>query len=61
VNLDDLPDVATAEEVAEVLRCSPWKVYDLAKNGQLPCIPLGRLKRFPKGGVVRLATGEPQP
>ncbi len=35
----------TAEETAEVLKCSIRMVHTLSK-GPLPCLKVGRLKRF---------------
>ena len=35
-----------AEEVAEMLGCSKWLVYDLAQRGELPSVRIGRSVRF---------------
>lgn len=43
--LADYPDVGRVEEVAAVLRCSKWCVYDLINTGGLKSIRLGRAIR----------------
>lgn len=43
--LADYPDVGRVEEVAAVLRCSKWCVYDLINTGALKSIRLGRAIR----------------
>lgn len=43
--LVDYPDVGRVEEVAAVLRCSKWCVYDLINTGALKSIRLGRAIR----------------
>lgn len=43
--LADYPDVGRVEEVAAVLRCSRWCVYDLINTGALKSIRLGRAIR----------------
>lgn len=40
------PDVGRVEEVAAVLRCSTWCVYDLINTGALKSIRLGRAIRI---------------
>lgn len=44
----------TAEEVAEVLRCTPRSVRNYARQGTLPCIRIGRLVRFRRADVEAL-------
>lgn len=53
VRLEDLPDVMTAADVAEVLQCSDKHVYDLGVKGVIPRIKVGRLVRFPKRGFLK--------
>jgi len=36
----------TAEEVSEILRLSTWQVYELARQGAIPHVRIGRLVRF---------------
>jgi excisionase family DNA binding protein len=43
--LADYPDVGRVEEVAAVLRCSKWCVYDMINTGALKSIRLGRAIR----------------
>lgn len=45
MTLSDYPEVGRVEEVAEVLRCSKWCVYDLINTGVLKSIRLGRAIR----------------
>ena len=45
LTLVEFPDVGRVEEVAEVLRCSKWCVYDLINTGALKSIRLGRAIR----------------
>lgn len=42
IALSEFPDVGRVEEVAAVLRCSKWCVYDLIAAGTLKSIRLGR-------------------
>jgi len=46
LTLADYPDVGRVEEVAAVLRCSKWCVYDLINAGDLKAIRLGRAIRI---------------
>jgi excisionase family DNA binding protein len=45
MTLSDYPEVGRVEEVAAVLRCSKWCVYDLINAGVLKSIRLGRAIR----------------
>jgi excisionase family DNA binding protein len=45
MTLSEFPDVGRVEEVASVLRCSKWCVYDMIDVGQLKSIRLGRAIR----------------
>jgi excisionase family DNA binding protein len=45
MGLAEFPDVGRVEEVASVLRCSKWCVYDLINTGALKSIRLGRAIR----------------
>lgn len=45
LTLATYPDVGRVEEVAAVLRCSKWCVYDLISTGALKSIRLGRAIR----------------
>ena len=46
MGLMDFPEVGRVEEVAAVLRCSKWCVYDLIHRGSLKAIRLGRSIRI---------------
>jgi excisionase family DNA binding protein len=41
-----LGQLLTAEQLAEHLQISTAQVYRLARSGAIPCVPLGRYKRF---------------
>ena len=45
MTLEEFPEVGRVEEVAAVLRCSKWCVYDMINVGQLKSIRLGRAIR----------------
>ncbi|MDI6814290.1 MAG: helix-turn-helix domain-containing protein [Desulfitobacteriaceae bacterium] len=47
-DLEDFPETLVASEVAGILRIPVFRVYELARKGDLPCIKLGRQVRFPK-------------
>lgn len=51
MSLADYPDVGRVEEVAAVLRCSKWCVYDLINSGALKSIRLGRAIRVTRHGL----------
>jgi excisionase family DNA binding protein len=46
--IDDLPDLATVPEVAEVFRVSRQAVYAAVKRGKLPHLKLGNKILIPK-------------
>lgn len=48
-DIRDLPPTIDADVMAELLGCSRWTVYDLARRGELPVAPLkmGRRLRWP--------------
>ena len=43
---NELPDVLTANEVAQYLRLSAATVYRLAQAGAIPSVRIGRVWRF---------------
>ena len=45
MTLAEFPDVGRVEEVATILRCSKWCVYDMIEVGDLKSIRLGRAIR----------------
>ena len=47
----------TVEEAAQRLGLSRWSAYNLAKNGELPTIKLGRRVLVPKAALDRLLAG----
>jgi excisionase family DNA binding protein len=48
VRLDDLPELLTPEESANVLRVSRNSMYELLKTGTIPSLKYGRLIRIRK-------------
>ena len=42
---EDDPMILTAEEVAEILRTSKWKAYQLMDESDFPLVRIGKLKR----------------
>lgn len=38
----EVPELLTAPEVAQLLRCSKYRVYELVKTKKLPSINLGQ-------------------
>jgi excisionase family DNA binding protein len=42
------PHLLTAKEAAEILRCSPGKVYELAKTKGFPAMRIGKSIRIIK-------------
>ncbi len=53
------PPLLTAEELAAALRVSRSWVYEAARNGTIPCLRVGALKRFDLAEVKGALRGEP--
>jgi excisionase family DNA binding protein len=47
-------DYMTVAEVAEQLRISRWKVYELIRSRELASFLLGRCRRIPASAVAEL-------
>ncbi|MEI6533129.1 MAG: helix-turn-helix domain-containing protein [Candidatus Roizmanbacteria bacterium] len=56
VSLDDLPDLLTIREVAQLLRVSPLTIKRWGKKGKLPAIRINSRgdRRYKKEVVTRL-------
>jgi len=56
VTLDDLPDLLTIREVADLLRISPLTIKRWGKKGKLPAIRINTRgdRRYRKEVVLRL-------
>ena len=56
VTLDDLPDLLTIREVADLLRISPLTIKRWGKKGKLPAIRINSRgdRRYRKEVVLRL-------
>lgn len=50
----DLPDLATVDEVREVLPIGRDAVYAAVRSGELPSIRIGRRVLVPRAGLERL-------
>jgi excisionase family DNA binding protein len=55
--LTDYPDVGRVGEVATVLQCSKWCVYDLINTGALKSIRLGRAIRVTRRALEEFLVG----
>ena len=62
VNLDNLPDLLTVREVAELLRVSPLTIKRWGKRGKLPAIRINSRgdRRYKKDAVLWLLGMTPQ-
>ena len=58
VRADDEPQVLTVPEVAEVLRISRNRAYDLVREGRLRSVRVGRRVLVPRWAVLELLGGE---
>lgn len=56
--MHDQDRMLRATEVAELLQLPLTSVWGLARTGALPCITIGRLRRFPRGAILAIAKGE---
>ncbi len=56
ISLDDLPDLLTIREVAEILRVSPLTIKRWGKRGKLPAIRINSRgdRRYKKNVVLKL-------
>jgi excisionase family DNA binding protein len=45
-------DVMTIKEVAQYLRLSEAKIYELARNGTIPALRIGKSWRFQKESLL---------
>lgn len=51
--ISDLPDVLTAQEVADFLQISKEHVYAMIRREEIPFFKLGRLVRIPKQDFIK--------
>jgi excisionase family DNA binding protein len=54
-NLDDMPDVMTVAQVAQVLGIGRFAAYEAIRRHQLPAIAIGRQLRISKSAVTAAA------
>lgn len=50
--LDDLPDLLTVADLAQVLRIGRNSAYRLVRSGEIPSIRIGRAYRVPKAALI---------
>ncbi|KFI44748.1 DNA binding domain-containing protein, excisionase family [Bifidobacterium bohemicum] len=54
VSPSGLPELFTAAEVAQCLRCSTYTVYQLARDGKLESVkPTKNMMRIPKASLLK--------
>ena len=53
MSVEALPTLLTVDELAEVLRCQPEKVYRLAARGELPSYKVEGRRLFNESEIVR--------
>ena len=51
-------EILTAGEAAKILKVSKSKVYSMLRNGELPCVRMGKCVRVRKCDIERLITAE---
>jgi len=51
-----IPVVYTAEEAAEVLKISRWKIFDLIRTNALRSVKIGGLRRIPRTAIDEYIT-----
>ena len=61
MNLGDLPDVISVQELAAVLRCGRNQAYRLVSTGAVWSVKVGRGYRVPKAAVVAFLDGDGGP
>ena len=49
--MNPLPKLVTADEVSESLGLSRWRVYELAREGIIPHVRIGRSMRFDEAKI----------
>ena len=57
-SLEDLPDIITIHELAELLRIGINKAYELSEIKGFPVIKLGRRKVVSKAGLKKWLTSQ---
>ncbi|RJR25526.1 helix-turn-helix domain-containing protein [Candidatus Microgenomates bacterium] len=62
LNLDNLPDLLTVREVAEILRVSPLTIKRWGKRGKLPAIRINSRgdRRYKKEAVLWMLGIQPK-
>jgi excisionase family DNA binding protein len=62
ISIDNLPDLLTISEVAEILRVSPLTIKRWGKKGKLPAIRINSRgdRRYKKEVVLRLIDADMQ-
>ena len=58
--LDELPDVLSVSEAAQVLRIGRNTAYECIRQGSIPSVRLGRRILVPRAALERLLAGDAQ-
>lgn len=48
-----MPDLLKAKEVADILRITTAKVYELTRDGKLPYYPVGGTNRYSREDILK--------
>lgn len=51
-------EILTAGEAAKILKVSKSKLYSMLRNGELPCIKMGKCVRVRRSDIDRLIAAE---
>jgi len=58
--MDSYPVLLTAQEAADILRVSRWRIYDLISQNVVPVVRLGRQVRIPRDKLWELIQAQSQ-
>lgn len=58
--MNTYPVLLTAQEAADILRVSRWRIYDLIGQNVIPAVRLGRQVRIPRDKLWELIQAQRQ-